>query len=207
MYESGIGAAAAPPATLAAEPGRVLGLVGPPGYGLTRLGLAMLVDRPGIVAVVDVRGWLNPEAAWEVGAAPERLVVVRCSDRSRWPQVTAALLEGLTAVYAEVPRGIDEAMLRRLGALARARRAALLLRPLRGDLPSGLAHLRLQASEIAWEGADRGHGRLATRRLILEAAGRAMRGIEQTLEVEDDGSDALRLASRLAVATPGRAAG
>lgn len=204
MMQSGTVAA---PVVLEAEPGRVLGLVGPPGYGLTRLALAMLADRPGLVAAVDVRGWLNPAAAWEVGAVPERLVVVRCPDRSRWPQVTAALLEGLRAVYAEVPAGVDDSMLRRLGALARARGAALLLRPIRGDLPSGLAHLRLHSSGVVWEGAERGHGRLATRRLVFEAGGRAMRGVERTLEVEDDGSDAVRLVSGLAVAASGRAAG
>lgn len=195
------------PPDLGAEPGRVLGLVGPPGSGLTRLGLAMLAHRPGLVAAVDVRGWLYPAAAWEVGLGPERLVVVRCPDRGRWAQVTAALLEGLRAVYAEVPAGVDESLLRRLGALTRARRAALLLRPVRGDLPSGLAHLRLRSSRVVWSGARQGHGRLATRRLVFEAAGKAMRGIEQSLEVEDDGSDALRLVPGLAAAPPGRAAG
>jgi hypothetical protein len=206
--ESANDAAVSPwPVDLGAAPGRVLGLVGPPGSGLTRLGLAMLAHRPGMVAVVDVRGWLNPAAAWEVGADPERLVVVRCPDRGRWARVTAALLEGLRAVYAEVPVGIDESLLRRLGALARARRAALLLRPLRGDLPSGLAHLRLRSSRVVWGGARQGHGRLAARRLVLQAAGRAMQGIEQSLEVEDDGSDTLRLVSGLAAAAAGRAVG
>ena len=51
---------------------------------------------------------------------PERLVVVRCAERDLRGRVTAALLEGLPAVYAEVPAGADEALLRRLGALARA---------------------------------------------------------------------------------------
>ena len=115
----------APPGLLAAQPGRVMGLEGPPGYGLTRLGLSMLSGHPGTVAVVDVRGWLSPLAAWEAGVAPEDLVVVRCPQRERWAQVTAALLEGLGAVYAEVPPGINDQLLRRLGALARARRSAI----------------------------------------------------------------------------------
>jgi hypothetical protein len=183
--------------------------VGPPGSGLTRLGLSLLADaaRRGPVAVVDVRGWLCPPAAWEAGVPPERLVVVRCPDRELWGRVTAALLEGLPAVYAEVPAGANEALLRRLGALARARRAALILRPLRGDLPSGLAHLNLVGQAVRWEGAGPGHGRITRRWLTLRAAGRGAGGIEQILEVVDDGTDALRVVPRLAAAPAGRAAG
>lgn len=207
------GAAAIPadgaPFALAAEPGRVVGLVGPAGFGLTRLGLAMLAHPSGAgrVAVIDVRGWLSPEAAWEVGIEPDRLVVVRCDDLSLWPRVAAALVEGLPAVYAEVPVGVTDAVLRRLGALARSRRSALLLRPVRGGLPSGLAHLHLDAREVAWAGVERGHGRLGRRRLSLLARGRATRGIERTVEVEDDGTHAVRVVSGLAVAPAGRAAG
>ena len=192
-----------------AEPGRVLGLVGPPGSGLTRLGLSFLADpaRRGPVAVVDVRGWLCPAAAWEAGVPPERLVVVRCPERELWGRVTAALLEGLPAVYAEVPAGANEALLRRLGALARARRAALILRPLRGELPSGLAHLNLVGEAVRWEGAGPGHGRITRRWLTLRAAGRGTGGSEQVFEVVDDGTDALRVVPRLAAAPAGRAAG
>jgi hypothetical protein len=187
----------------------VLGLVGPPGLGLTRLGLSMLAGpaRQGMVAAVDVRGWLSPLAAWEVGLTPERLVVVRCPDRDRWGRVTAALLEGIGAVYAEVPAGVTDALLRRLGALARARRSALLLRPVRGGLPPGLAHLRLQGTGVAWEGPDAGHGRLAGRRLAIRATGRGVGGVEQEFEVEDDGTDSVRVVPGLAVAPPRRAVG
>jgi len=192
-----------------AEPGRVLGLVGPPGSGLTRLGLSLLAGpaRRGPVAVVDVRGWFCPPAAWEAGVPPERLVVVRCAERGLWGRVTAALLEGLPAVYAEVPLGTDEALLRRLGALARTRRAALILRPLRGDLPSGLAHLNLVGEAVRWEGAGPGHGRITRRWLTLRAAGRGVGGIDQVFEVVDDGTNALRVVPRLAAAPAGRAAG
>jgi len=198
---------AAPPALPAIQPGRVTGLVGPPGCGLTRLGLTMLAGHDGTVAVVDVRGWLSPLAAWEVGLSPERLVVVRCPDRSRWAQVTAALLEGVGAIYAEVPGGVAEQMLRRLGALARARRSSLLLRPLRGGLPAGLAHLRLQGDGVAWEGAGDGHGRLARRLLRLQAGGKGVGGAERYIEVEDDGTDVMRVVPGLAAAPSRRATG
>jgi len=195
------------PFLIAAEPGRVLGLIGGPGTGLTRLALSLLAGHPGMVAVVDVRGWLCPVAAWEVGIAPDRLVVVRCPDRRDWPKVTASLVEGFPVVYAEVPAHPADADLRRLGALARARNAALILRPVSGDLPAGLLHLRLEAEAVRWEGVDRGHGALLRRRLTLRASGKGARGIEQVVEVEDDGSHAVRVVSRLAAAPPGLAAG
>ncbi len=187
---------------VALRPGRVVGLIGPPGTGLTRLGLSLLAGRShrGPVAFLDVRGWLCPAAAWEAGLAPERLVVVRCDDKARWAQVAAALCEGVQAVYAEVPVGTKEALLRRLGALVRSRHAALVLRPVQGDLPAGLAHLRLEAREVAWEGPDAGHGRLERRRLVMAASGKATGGVTRVVEVEDDGTDDMRVVPRLAAA-------
>src|SRR3990170_2258143 len=195
------------PLIIAAEPGRVLGLIGGPGTGLTSLGLSLLVGHPGMVAAVDVRGWLCPVAAWEVGIAPDRLVVVRCPDRGDWPKVTASLVEGFPVVYAEVPAHPADADLRRLGALARARNTALILRPVSGDLPTGVLHLRLEAEAVRWEGVDRGHGALLRRRLTLRASGKGARGIEQVMEVEDDGPPARGGFPRLAAAPPGLAAG
>ncbi len=197
------------PDHLSLEPGKVIGLVGPPGFGLTRVGLSMLAEsaRTGPVVFLDVRGWVNPLTAWEAGIPPERLVIVRCSDRLLWPKATAALLEGIRAVYAEVPSGVRDSVLRRLAALARSRRSALLLRPLSGDLPAGVAYVRYQGREVAWEGPDAGHGRLEGRRMVLEASGKGMSGIEQVIEVEDDGADVVRMVSRLAATPAGRAAG
>lgn len=194
---------------LALEPGKVVGLVGPPGLGLTRVGWSMLAGpaRAGPVVYLDVRGWVNPLAAWESGISPERLIIVRCADRLLWPKTTAALLEGIRAVYAEVPVGVQEPVFRRLAALARSRRSALLLRPLGGDLPTGVTYLRLQGREVVWEGPDAGHGRLMGRRLMLDASGKGMSGIERVIEVEDDGTDVVRVVSRLAVAPARRAAG
>lgn len=186
----------------------MLGLVGPAGSGLTRLGLSLLAppSRKAPVATVDVRGWLCPMAAWEVGIDPERLVVVRSPDRKVWPSLVAALLEGLPAVYAEVPVGVGDHDLRRLAALARSRSSALVLRPVRGDLPAGVLHLKVEAAAVMWEGADRGHGRLTRRRLALRASGKGARGIERRIEVTD-GEDAVRVVPRLAPAPPGQAAG
>jgi hypothetical protein len=168
---------------------------------MTRLGLALMAETHGPLAFVDARGWLCPVAAWENGIDPGRLAIVRCGDPGRWPKVVAALVEGMGAVYAEVPSGVGDTMLRRLGALARNRRHALLLRPLRGGLPSGLAHLRLEARSMEWEGTAAGHGRLRARRLVVEASGKATGGITRLIEITEgggDGENAVRVVPRLA---------
>ncbi len=188
------------------QPGRVTELVGVPGGGLTRLGLKLLAapSRVAPVVVVDTRGWISPEAAWETGVLTERLVIVRCDDLVLWPKVTAALLEGVRAIYAEVPARVKDHDLRRLAALARARKVAVVLRSMGRGLPTGIAHLRLRALGVTWEGADRGHGQLKRRRLMLEASGKGAAGITRRFEVEDEGTDAMRVVSDVVVDQAGR---
>jgi hypothetical protein len=194
---------------LTIQPGRITELVGVPGSGLTRLGLRFLAP-PSLVAPVvalDTRGWISPEAAWETGVVPENLVIVRCEQPSIWPKVAAALLEGVRALYAEVPSAVREQDLRRLAALARARRVAVAMRPMSGGLPSGVAHLRLRALGVTWEGADQGHGRLKRRRLLLEASGKGAAGVIRRFEVEDEGSDVVRVVSDVVLGEARRAVG
>jgi hypothetical protein len=191
------------------NPGQVGLLVGDPGLGMTRLGLVMLSDyaRAGAVAYLDVRGWLSPLAAWEVGIEPDRLVIARCGEVVRWGKAVAALLDGATAVLAEVPAGAKDASIRKLAALARNRGTTLLLRPLEHAMPAGIAHLTLEARETAWSGAVDGHGRIDRRRTRLTASGKAMRGMTRTIEMEDDGSNTLRVVSGVAAAGTRRVAG
>ena len=191
------------------HPGRVTGLVGAAGTGLTRLALSMLASsvKRGPIVYLDARGWFSPAAAFEVGILPQDLVVVRCGDPVGWAQVAATLVEGVSALYAEVPRGVKDAQLRKLGAMVRSARTPVVLRPLHGDLPGGVAHLRLVARAVEWEGTDRGHGRLGHRRVVLEASGKATRGMTRVIEMEDDGANALHVVSGLAAAPSGRAAG
>lgn len=191
------------------EPGRIVGLVGHPGFGLTRVGLSLLAAQAGksLIAYLDVRGWLCPVAAWESGVDPEQLVIVRCDDPVRWGRALTALLEGVGWIYAEVPRGVKEAQLRRIAGLVRARRSSLILRPVQGDLPGGVAFLHLQAREVEWEGAAAGHGRLTARSLSFTASGKATRGMTRRIDLEDNGTDTLCVVPGLAVAPPGRAAG
>jgi hypothetical protein len=190
------------------QAGRITELVGVPGMGLTRLGLRLLAEHARVapVVVVDTRGWVSPEAAWEAGVIPERLFVVRCGDPVLWPQVAAALIEGVRAVYMEVPSRIRENDLRRLVALARARGTAVAMRSMGDGLPVGVAHLRLRAIGVAWEGADRGHGRLAHRRLLVEASGKGVSGMTRRFEVEDEGTDIVRVVSDVVADQAGRTA-
>ncbi len=190
-------------------PGQLVELVGPPGMGLTRLGLKLLAPHSRIapVVVVDSRGWISPAAAWETGVIAERLIVVRCEESRIWPRVTGALLEGVRAVYAEVPVSVAESQLRSLAARVRARRTAFVLRSMGRGLPSGVAHLRLRAVAVTWEGTDRGHGRLMRRRLMLEASGKGVAGIPRWVEVEDEGTDALRVVSDVVADQAGRSTG
>lgn len=183
------------------QPGRITELVGAPGTGLTRLGLKLLALHSRIAPVValDTRGWISPEAAWETGVLAERLVVVRCDDPLLWPKVTAALLQGVRAMYAEVPSRVRDQDLRRLAALARARRAAVAMRAMGSGLPGGVAYLRLRAVGVTWEGANRGHGKLTKRRLVLEATGKGAAGIARRFEVEDEGTDTVRVVSDVVV--------
>ncbi len=191
------------------QPGRVTELIGVPGTGLTRLGLKLLAEPSRVAPVValDTRGWISPEAAWETGVLAERLIIVRCDDPILWPKVTAALLDGVRAVYAEVPARIKDHDLRRLTALARARRVAVVMRSMGNGLPTGIAHLRLRALGVTWEGANRGHGKLKKRRLMLEASGRGAAGITRRFEVEDEGTDAVRVVSDVVVDQVRRAVG
>ena len=180
---------------LALAPGQVAGLSGLPGSGLTRLGLSMIAPyaNSGAVAFLDVRGWASPQAAWEMGIEPERFVVVRSGDIVSWGRIVATLLDGVRGMYAEVPSGVRDVALRKLVARARTRRTPLVLRPLNGALPSGVAHLHLTAKEVQWEGTDAGHGMLTTRRTVLEASGKFTRGMERTIEIEDDGTNDMRV--------------
>jgi hypothetical protein len=191
------------------QPGRVIELAGVPGTGLTRLGLRLLAPPSlvGTVVALDSRGWISPEAAWETGVIPENLVIVRCDQTQIWPKVAAALLEGVRALYAEVPAGTKDQDLRRLAALARARKVSVAMRPMGDGLPPGVAHLRLRALGVTWEGADQGHGQLKRRRLVLEASGKGALGVSRRFEVEDEGSDVVRLVSDVVVGETRRAVG
>ncbi len=181
------------------EPGEIAGLSGIPGSGLTRVGMALLAPyaQRGPLAYLDVRGWANPLMAWELGIDPEHFVVVRAGNVVVWARAVATLLGGVSAVYAEVPGGVGDAAIRTLAAKARVRRTPLVLRSIDGELPRGILHLYLEGRDVLWEGTEDGHGMLLHRRCLFEVSGKAMRGVEGTIEVEDDGTNDLRVVPHL----------
>lgn len=193
---------------LVLEPGRPVALHGPPGSGLTRIGLSLLAEtaRQAPVVAVDVRGWVSPLAAWDAGIPPGRFVVVR-ADHGTWTSVVGSLMDGIRAAYVEVPEGIPDTVLRRIVATARAKRVGLALRPLRGTVPTGLAHLALAIEGVDWAGVPHGHGHLGARTVRLRASGKGVSGIERVIEVEDDGTDPVRVVAGLATASARRSAG
>ncbi len=195
--------------SLVLMPGRVVGLVGPPGFGLTRLGLSMVGEyaAAGPVVCVDVRGWLSPTAAWEAGVPADRLVLVRAKDPVQWAKVVAVVLEGVGSVYAEVPSDVPEAHIRRLAAISRRSKTPLVLRPVRGRLPPGTVQLTVTPETLQWEGVAQGYGRLTQRRLLLSASGKVMRGMTTMIEVEDDGTNTLHMVPGLATAATRHANG
>ena len=106
-----------------------------------------------------------------------------------------------------VPESVATPMVRRLGALARARSTSVVLRPLSGSIPTGVTHLQLESLGVEWHGTGMGRGRLSGRTMTVAATGKGVGGIRQVVELEDDGADAVRVVSRLAVAMPERAVG
>ncbi len=192
-------------------PGQLLGLIGPPGLGMTRVAVTQLAALAGPLAWVEHAGakqasWFSPAIGWESGIEPDRLVVVRSGDIAGWAEATATLMDGMAAVCADVPARVPEAMLRRLAARARARRARLVLRS-RDPLPTGIAHTVITGDAVEWVGAGQGRGRLLHRRLVATAHGKGVKGPALELGFEDDGTNFVCVVSGLGAAAPGRATG
>jgi len=153
--------------------GSVLRVTGRTGAGATTVGfeLAAAVTALGEwAAVVEVEATLGPLAAADAGVALERFPVVRRVPPARWATVVAALLDGVSLVLAEVPRGVALGDARRLEARAREREALLVVAETRGAVWPGSALFTLHAASSAWD--DLGAGLLEARRLRVEVEGR-----------------------------------
>src|SRR6478735_1371678 len=153
--------------------GSVLRVTGRPGAGATTVGfeLAAAVTALGEwAAAVDVDATLGPLAAADAGVALERFAVVRRVPPARWATVVAALLDGVSLVLAEVPRGVALGDTRRLEARARERESVLVVAETGGAVWPGSALFTLHAAGSAWD--DLGAGLLEARRLRVEVEGR-----------------------------------
>lgn len=162
--------------------GTVVAVGGPLGSGATgtALGLAAAATAAGEwAALVDGSGTLGAGAAVEVGVDLDRFVVVRDVPRERWATVVAALLDGMTVVVAEIPKGIRAGDARRL--LARARERSAVLVALAADVRAWPveAGVRIVAEGGAWSGMGAGDGGLAQRsgRWSVVTRGHAARSV------------------------------
>src|SRR2546421_6650299 len=142
---------------LLVERGAVLEVDGRPGAGVTTTLLSLLapVSVDGPVAYVDARGDVSPVAAAEAGCLLERVAFVSVREPEGWSRALGYLLDGVRAVAAEVPRGVDAGALRALAGRARARRRLLALAPIGWRLPAGISTGRLELVASRWNGIDR----------------------------------------------------
>jgi hypothetical protein len=102
--------------------------------------------------------------------ALERFAVVRRVPPARWATVVAALLDGVSLVLAEVPRGVGLGDARRLEARARERETVLVVAETRGAAWPGGVACTLHATGSEWEEHDT--SLLGVRRLRIEVEGR-----------------------------------
>ena len=155
--------------------GTVVAVGGALGSGATStvLGIAAAATAVGEwAAVLDGSGSLGGSAAAAAGVDLARLAVVRDVPRDRWSTVVAALLDGVSVVVTELPRGIRLGDARRLVARARERAAVLVtLAPEARAWPAE-ASVRIDARGGVWTGLGAGDGVLEGRVPVWEVSSR-----------------------------------
>lgn len=149
-----------------------------PGGGLRR-GSVTTVDDPALMLALaagpsTTGGWVAvvgmPDcgvlSAVDMGVDPHRLLLV---DRPgpRWPEVVAALLDGIDLVLTRLADQPAPHVARRLTALARRHGSALAVA---GPWQGADLHLRVTAAR--WAGIADGHGHLSGRYAEVTAQGR-----------------------------------
>ena len=102
------------------------------------------------------------EAAAERGVDLTRTVLVP-DPGELWLEVTSALVDVVTMVVLRAPGVVGERVAGRIGARLRKRSSALVSW---GPWPGSEASLSLRAS--TWSGAEHGHGRLRSRRVVVD---------------------------------------
>jgi len=134
-------------------------------HGGTSLVLALLAGatRAGSWCAVVGMPALGPIAAAELGVDLERMALVP-DPGPDWPEVVAALLDGLELVVTTAAPTVPPPLARRLSARARQRGSVLV--PV-GDWPG--ADLALEATAGTWYGLGEGRGRLRCRELTVVA--------------------------------------
>jgi hypothetical protein len=158
----------------AVERGSVLRVAGELGAGSTTVVFELAAAFTALgewAAAVDLDGTFGALAAGDAGVALERFAVVRRVPPARWATVVAGLLDGMSLVVAEVPRGVGLADARRLVARARERDAVLIAYETRVRWPAE-ARFAVLAESSAWDGLGRDAGFLTGRRLQVRVEGK-----------------------------------
>ena len=130
------------------------------------LGMALLAapSQEGAWAAVVGAADFGVEAAHELGVDLTRTVLVP-DPGEHWLEATAALVDVVSVVLLKPPPGVNERTAGRIGARLRKRSTTLIAW---GRWPGSEARLTVESSH--WGGADRGHGRLVDRRLVVAVA-------------------------------------
>ena len=128
------------------------------------LALALLAapSQAGAWAAVVGADDVGVEAAAEMGVDLRRTVLVP-DPGEHWLEVTAALVDVVTVVLLRPPAGVSERVASRISARLRKRSAALVSW---GPWPGAEVALSVRAS--SWSGVTHGHGRLRSRRVVLD---------------------------------------
>jgi hypothetical protein len=158
----------------AVERGCVLRVSGEPGAGSTTVAFELAAAFTAIgewAAAVDLEHSLGLLAAQEAGVALERFAVVRRVPPTRWATVVAALLDGVSLVLAEVPRGVSVGDARRLAARARERESVLVAYEGRVSWPAEVRY-SVHAEGSRWVGSGPDAGHFTDRRLQVRVEGR-----------------------------------
>lgn len=176
--------------------GSVLRVNGRPGAGATTVGFELAAGFTALgewAAAVDLDATLGVRAAAEVGVALERFAVVRRVPPVRWATVVAALLDGVSLVLAEVPRGVSPGDARRLVARARERESVLVALETCGAVWPGSAAYELHATASTWDAdnsddpVDDLTGILGVRRRQVRVEGRGAAARPRTGELARTG--------------------
>jgi hypothetical protein len=155
--------------------GSVLRVAGRTGAGATTVGFELVAACTALgewAAVIDLDATLGPLAAADAGVALERFAVVRRVPPARWATVVAALLDGVSLVLAEVPRGVALGDARRLEARARERASVVVVAETSGAVWPGNVMCTVRAESSTWDGLTRDAGMLSGRRLRVQVEGR-----------------------------------
>ena len=155
---------------------------GPDAGGATTLAFALLAAASATGSWCAAVGTADPGvlSMAELGIDLGRLAIVPSLNEpgaalSRpgrtWPEVTAALIDGMDAVLARPPSQARPQVARHLVARARERQTVLVVLSPRPWWPEG-PDLRLAVTTGVWHGVGEGHGHLSGRRVEVVATGR-----------------------------------